>query len=254
MTDTTNAPHGPALAGKRAVITGGSRGIGRAEALALAAAGVRLVINYSRGSSAATRLVEEIAAAGGEAYAVKADMAEPAQIGELMDTAAKTLGGIDILCSNAGIEHFGALTEVAPEDFDRVFAVNTRGQFFAVARASEHMSDGGRIVCTSSVSATTPFAEHAIYSGSKAAVEGMVRCLALDLAPKGITINAIAPGGTYSDMADEYAHRYGAYVAADRLPFGRMAYPEDIAKVVRFLTAPDSGWITGQTIRIAGGQ
>jgi NAD(P)-dependent dehydrogenase (short-subunit alcohol dehydrogenase family) len=171
-----------------------------------------------------------------------------------MSQAADTLGGIGILCSNAGVEHFGELADVTAADFDRVFAVNTRGQFLAVQQAVAHMGTGGRIVCTSSVSADTPFPGHAVYSGSKAAVESMVRCLALDLAARDITINAIAPGGTRSDMAAEHGHRYETDLSTHRLPFRRLGEPADIAKVMRFLTSPDSAWITGQTIRVSGGQ
>jgi NAD(P)-dependent dehydrogenase (short-subunit alcohol dehydrogenase family) len=242
------------LKGRRAVVTGGGRGIGRAEALALAQGGARVVVNYAHSADAAVGVVQEIEQIGGEAYAVAADVGDPSAISALMSSAADALGGIDILCSNAGIEHFGELGTVSADEFDRVFAVNTRGQFLAVQEATRVMGDGGRIVCTSSVSATTPFRQHAVYSGSKAAVEGMVKCLALDLAARGITINAIAPGGTSSDMSAEYTPFYEAGGGPLQFPFGRMGTPEDIAKVVRFLASPDSGWITGQTIRIAGGE
>jgi NAD(P)-dependent dehydrogenase (short-subunit alcohol dehydrogenase family) len=236
-----------ALAGKRAVVTGGGKGIGRAEVLTLSAAGARVVVNYSRSAESAERLVREITDSGGEAHAVRADIADVAQIAELMERSAALLGGIDILCSNAGIEHFGDLADVTADDFDRIFAVNTRGQFFAVQQAVARMGAGGRVLCTSSISATSPFPGHAVYSGSKAAVESMVRCLALDLAASDITINAIAAGGTNSDMSAENAHKYETDLVQLRMP-------EDIAKVVRFLVSPDAGWITGQTIRVAGGQ
>jgi NAD(P)-dependent dehydrogenase (short-subunit alcohol dehydrogenase family) len=242
------------LSGRRAVVTGAGRGIGRAEALALAEAGAEVVVNYSRSEDAALAVVDEIKARGGRACAIGADMADPVAVGKLMSEARSRLGGIDILCSNAGVEHFGALGEVTAEDFDRVFAVNTRGQLLAVKEAVPHMGPGGRIVCTSSVSAAEPFPKHALYSGSKAAVEAMVRCLALDLAALEITINAIAPGGTTSDMAAAYGHHYETDLAPHRLPFGRLGQPADIAKVVRFLVSDDSAWITGQTIRVSGGQ
>jgi NAD(P)-dependent dehydrogenase (short-subunit alcohol dehydrogenase family) len=222
------------LSGRRAVVTGAGRGIGRAEALALAEAGAEVVVNYSRSEDAALAVVDEIKARGGRACAIGADMADPVAVGKLMSEARSRLGGIDILCSNAGVEHFGALGEVK--------------------EAVPHMGPGGRIVCTSSVSAAEPFPKHALYSGSKAAVEAMVRCLALDLAALEITINAIAPGGTTSDMAAAYGHHYETDLAPHRLPFGRLGQPADIAKVVRFLVSDDSAWITGQTIRVSGGQ
>jgi NAD(P)-dependent dehydrogenase (short-subunit alcohol dehydrogenase family) len=238
----------------RAVVTGAGRGIGRAEALALAAAGARVVVNYAHSEGPAREVVDEITAAGGEAHAVRADMAAPEGPDALMDEAADLLGGIDVLVSNAGIEHFGDLGTVTAAEFDAAFAVNTRGQFLAVQAAVRHMGAGGRIVCTSSVSATTAFPRHAVYSGSKRAVEGMVACLALDLAPRGIAINAIAPGGTASDMSDEHASNYDTDYAPHVMPSGRMGDPADVAPVVGFLCSPESGWITGQTIRIAGGQ
>lgn len=238
----------------RAVVTGGGRGIGRAEALALAAAGARVVVNYSRSADAAESVVEEIVEGGGEAHAVQADIADPEGPDALMDAAAQLLGGIDVLVSNAGVEHFGDLGTVTAAELDATFAVNTRGQFLAVQAAGRHMGAGGRIVCTSSMSAQTAFPRHAIYSGSKRAVEAMVACLALDLAPRGIAINAIAPGGTTSDMAAEHGASYDSDYVPHVLPSGRLGEPTDIAPVVLFLCSPASGWITGQTIRVSGGQ
>lgn len=238
----------------RAVVTGAGRGIGKAEALALAETGARLVVNYAHSEGPAREVVEEITGKGGEAYAVRADMADPDGPDALMDRAADLLGGLDVLVSNAGVEHFGDLGTVTAAEFDAAFAVNTRGQFLAVQAAARHMGTGGRIVCTSSVSATIAFPRHAVYSGSKRAVEAMVACLALDLAPRGIAINAVAPGGTSSDMSDVHAANYDTDYAPHVMPSGRVGEPSDIAPVVRFLCSPESGWITGQTIRIAGGQ
>lgn len=238
----------------RAVVTGASRGIGRAEALALADAGMRVVVGYATSADAAQGVVDEITAAGGEAHAVQADMADPDAVAALMTRAVELLGGIDVLVSNAGIEHFGDLGAVGAEEFDRTFAVNTRGQFLAVQEAQRHMGEGGRIVCTSSISATTAVPRHAVYAGSKAAVEAMVKCLALDLAPRGITVNAIAPGGTTSDMSAENAAEYENDLAPLGWPMGRFGEPGDITPLVRFLTSPESGWITGQTLRVSGGQ
>ncbi|GAA4828468.1 3-oxoacyl-ACP reductase FabG [Actinomycetospora corticicola] len=242
------------VAGTRVVVTGASRGIGRAEALALAAEGARVVVGYGRSADAADAVVAEITDAGGEAHAVAADMADPAAVTALMDRAAELLGGIDVLVSNAGIEHFGALGTITAEEFDHVFAVNTRGQLLAVQAAAAHMGSGGRIVCTSSIAASTPVPGHALYAGSKAAVEAMVKVLALDLVPRGITINAIAPGGTTSDMSAENGKHYDNDLAPIAWPMGRYGEPEDITPLVRFLASPESGWMTGQTLRISGGQ
>lgn len=243
-----------ALQGRRALVTGGARGIGRAEALALADGGVHVALGYGRSADSAAQTVRDIEARGGRAFCLPADVTDPDAVAELVAAAADRLGGLDILVSNAGVEHFGDLGEITPAEFDAVFAVNTRGQFLAVQEAQRHMADGGRIICTSSVSASTAFPRHAVYSASKAAVEAMVACLALDLAPRGITINAVAPGATASDMATEYAADYDTDYAPTVMPMGRFAEPADIARVVRFLASPDAGWITGQTIRVAGGQ
>jgi NAD(P)-dependent dehydrogenase (short-subunit alcohol dehydrogenase family) len=242
------------LTGTRAVVTGAGRGIGRAEALALAGSGARVVVNYARSADAAAAVVDDITAAGGEAHAVEADMADPDAVTALMDRAADLLGGIDVLVSNAGIEHFGELGTVAADDVDRVFAINTRGQFLAVQAAQRHMGEGGRIICTSSIAAGLAVPGHALYAGSKAAVEAMVRCLALDLVGRGITVNAIAPGGTSSDMSAENGPHYANDLTAISWPMGRYGEPDDITPMVLFLAAPQSGWITGQTLRVSGGQ
>lgn len=241
-------------AGTRAVVTGASRGIGRAEAIALADAGARVVVGYGRSAEAADAVVAEIGARGGEAYAVPADMADPDAVVALVERAAELLGGIDVLVSNAGVEHFGALGSVSAAEFDATFAVNTRGQFLAVQAAQAHMGEGGRIVLTSSIAATTGVPGHALYAGSKAAVEAMVRCLALDLVRRGITVNAIAPGGTSSDMSVENGPHYDNDLTAIAWPMGRYGTPEDITPTVLFLASPQSAWITGQTLRVSGGQ
>jgi 3-oxoacyl-[acyl-carrier protein] reductase len=240
--------------GTRAVVTGAGRGIGRAEAIALARAGARVVVGYGTSAEAADAVVAEIAAAGGEAHAVQADMADPDAVVALMDRAAELLGGIDVLVSNAGVEHFGALGSVTAAEFDATFGVNTRGQFLAAQAAQAHMGEGGRIVLTSSISATMGVPGHAVYAGSKAAVEAMVRCLALDLVRRGITVNAIAPGGTTSDMSAENGPHYDNELTAISWPMGRYGEPEDITPTVLFLASPDSAWITGQTLRVSGGQ
>lgn len=241
------------LAGARAVVTGAGRGIGRADAVALAEAGATVVVNYSHSADAADEVVAQITAAGGRAHAVGADLTDPDAITALMDRAAELMGGIDVLVSNAGIEHFGDLGSVTAEEFDTVFTLNTRAQFLAVQAAQKHMGEGGRIVCMSSISARKPFPRHALYSGSKAAVESMVACLALDLAPRKITINAIAPGGIASDMSQQAGKDYDSDFVPRAQPMGRIGQPSDIAPVIRFLSSPESGWITGQTIVISGG-
>jgi NAD(P)-dependent dehydrogenase (short-subunit alcohol dehydrogenase family) len=248
------------LDGKVALVTGSGRGIGAGIALELGARGAAVIVNYSRSVGPAELVVEAIKAAGGQAVAIKADVSNPAEIKELFLAAKAAFGGkLDIVCSNAGIEHFDKLVDVTPEDFDRVFAVNTRAQFFVAQQAYIHLEEGGRLVLTSSISAGTgSVREHALYAGSKSAVEAFARCFAGDFGARKIRVNAIAPGGVKSDMALEAGWRYipGADPSwsmekieqhvAKWTPLGRIALPEDIARVVRFLVSKDGGWMSGK--------
>ena len=179
-----------------------------------------------------------------------------------MDEVAASFGALDILVSNAGIEHFGALEDITPEDFDRIFSVNTRGQLFAVQAAVRHMRPGGRLVLTSSVSARIGVFHHTLYAASKAAVSAMVMNLAPELGARGLTINAIAPGGTATDMAAENAKHYTPpslqgvspeAVLQSQVALGRLARPEEIAATVAFLVSEDASYITGSTVAINGG-
>jgi 3-oxoacyl-[acyl-carrier protein] reductase len=247
--------------GKVAVVTGGSRGIGRAVALRLAGEGAAVAVGYRDRKDAADEVVAGIAAADGRAVALQADVGDPAATGALVDRAVEELGRLDILVSNAGIEHFGALEELTPEDFDRVFGVNTRGQLFAVQHAARHLGDGGRIVLMSSVSARRSVFHHTLYSASKAAVETMVLNLAPELGRRGITINAIAPGATTTDMSATAGPHYAhpdlpldpAVAMRVKTALGRRADPAEIAAAVAFLVSDDAAYLTGRTLSIDGG-
>lgn len=243
---------------RRAVVSGGGRGIGRAICIELADAGLDVVVGFNSDQQAAQSLSDELAAKGVRATAIRVDVGDPADVARFIDEAAAWHdGAIDVLCCNAGIEHFGTVDDVDTETYDRIFAVNTRGTFLCVQRALPYLPAAhGRIICTSSMSATTVFPNHVIYSASKAAVEAMVRSLAIDLAARHITVNAIAPGGTMTDLVTDVATNFGSFLdpAYMHMPAGRLAEPFEIAKVAAFLASVDAEWVTGQTIRVAGGQ
>jgi 3-oxoacyl-[acyl-carrier protein] reductase len=252
----------PRLEGKRALVTGGSRGIGAAIVRKLAEEGASVAINYVSDATSANRLADELTAAGGRAITLQADVGDPAQTRRLVGRVVDEFGGLDLLASNAGIEHFGALDSITPEDFDRVFTINVAGQLFAAQAAAAVMGEGGRITLTSSISARIAVHQHTLYAASKGAVSSMVLNLAPELAERGIAINAIAPGGTATDMAASYADAYIHPALASLTPraaiasmnaIGRLADPDEIAAVVAFLLSPEASYITGSTVDISGG-
>ncbi len=258
MTEETLKP----LSGKRALITGGGRGIGAAIARALSARGAAVAINYANNASSADALVEELTAQGGHAIALKADVGDPAQVEELVSQSVTRLGGLDILASNAGVEHFGALESITPDDFNRVFSINVAGQLFVTQAAAAAMTEGGRILLTSSISARIGVYQHTLYAASKAAVSAMVLNLAPELAERNIAINAIAPGGTATDMAHEVGARYtppslrdvpAEAVVKSMNAIGRLAEPAEIAAIAAFLLSPDASYLTGATVDASGG-
>ncbi len=251
------------LEGKVAIVTGSSRGIGKAIAMRLVQEGAKVVINYSSNPEKAEEVVHQIQQQGGDAIAIQADMSQVDQIQQLVTQAVEKYGQLDILVSNAGVEHFGTLEEITPQDFERVFSINVAGQLFAAQAASRYLQSGGRIVLTSSVSARIAVFHHTLYAASKAAVSAMVLNLAPELGERGITINAIAPGGTATDMAQENGKRYTPpslqNVAPDALlkstsSLQRLARPEEIAAAVTFLVSDDASYISGSTLAVDGGR
>ncbi|CAG8897949.1 unnamed protein product [Penicillium egyptiacum] len=253
------------LDGKVALVTGSGRGIGAAMAVELGRCGAKVIINYSKSAGPANQVVDEIKALGSEAVALQADVSQVPKTVKLFEEAVKVFGGIDIVCSNAGVVSFGHLSEVTEEEFDRVFNVNTRGQFFVAREAYKHLNQNGRIILMSSNTAdsfTVP--KHSLYSASKGAINTFVRCLAKDCGDKKITVNAVAPGGTVTDMFHETAKDY--LPNADKMskeqildivahvsPLTRCGYPIDIAKVVCFLASNESEWVNGKVLGIDGG-
>jgi 3-oxoacyl-[acyl-carrier protein] reductase len=250
------------LRGRRALVTGGSRGIGAAIVRRLVREGASVAINYRSGAEAAQALAADLTRGGGSAVALQGDVSDPATPASLVARTVEQLGGLDVLVSNAGVEYFGPLDSITVEDYRRVFQTNVAGQLFMTQAAAAVIGDGGRIVLMSSVSARIAVYEHSLYAASKAAVSALALNLAPELAARGIAINAIAPGGTRTDMAAENARKY-PHPALRGLPqetliqvfstLGRLAEPDEIAAAVAFLVSTDASYITGSTLAADGG-
>lgn len=244
------------LHGKVAVVTGASRGIGRAIALRLAQDGASVVVNYAHNHGAARATVDAITEAGGQALAVQADIASRAAIRQLFDTALSHYGRLDILVANAGYAVFKPLADISEEDFDATYSVNARGTFFCMQEALRHLCDGGRIVCISTIGTLLNMPGGACYFGAKAAVEQFCRVAAREVAARGITINAVSPGFTDTDMLRATLAASEADAAAQLInmtPLARLGEGRDIAAVVAFLVGPDAAWMTRQNLAVDGG-
>ncbi|GAB3256102.1 SDR family oxidoreductase [Chitinimonas naiadis] len=238
-----------------AIITGASRGIGAAIAQRLAKDGMAVVINYASSSAEAEALVARISAEGGRAIAVKGDVADPAAVRNLFDATLAAFGKVDILVNNAGIlpSHLPTLADTDDDTFDRLFAINVKGSFNTLREAARRLEHGGRIVNFSTSVIGVALPGYAIYAATKGAIEVMTNILAKELRGKQITVNAVAPGPTATDLFlngknDETIDRL-----AKLNPLERLGKPEDIANTVAFLVGPDGGWINGQTLRANGG-
>lgn len=243
------------LAGRTALVTGASRGIGAAIARELADAGARVVVNYCTHPSLARAVVEDIRAAGGEAEAFGANVADPSQVQGLVAFAVSRFGGVDILVNNAGVHHHQPVEELTLEEWHRLMAVNLTAPFILSQYVLPYMrrQRWGRIINISSIDAFAGTSVEAHYGTSKAGIVGLTRALALETASQGITVNAVAPGSIETDMlAVNSEERRAALVA--HIPVGRLGRPEDVAYVVRFLASPRAEWITGQVIHVNGGE
>ncbi|WP_172196445.1 SDR family oxidoreductase [Saccharibacillus qingshengii] len=239
--------------GKTVIVTGSSRGIGRTLAEAFAAQGANVVVNYSNNSGKAEEVVRGIKAAGGQATAIRADVGRVPEIESLFAQTFETFGGIDILVNNAGLMHTVPLLQVTEEDFDRQFAVNVKGTFFACQAAAARMNEGGRIINFSTSVTGAMFPGYSVYAGTKGAVEQFTRQLAKEFGPKGITINALAPGPVNTElfMQDKSESQIAGIVGMNA--FGRLGETDDITGAALFLAGEDARWITGQTLRVNGG-
>ena len=240
------------LAGKRAVVTGGSRGIGAAIAKRLAADGASVALTYSSSPDSAAVVVAEIEAAGGTAVAIKADSGDVTALQSAVDEAARHLGGLDILVNNAGILTTGMIDTVTVEDFDAMMNVNVRGMYFAAQAAVRHMAPGGRVInIGSNVAVKSSFPGSSLYTLSKTAVAGMGRALANDLGARGITINTVQPGPTVTDMNPADGPHSNQIRAM--LPVGRMGEASEVAGLVAYLAGAEAGYMTGAALTMDGG-
>lgn len=240
------------LTGKVAIVTGSSKGIGAGIAERLAADGAAVVVNYSRSAEDADVVVRRIAAAGGRAVAVKADIAQPAQIQPLVDAALAHFGRLDILVNNAGVYKVDSLETLSAESFDEHFALNVRGLLLATQAAARVLPAGGVVVNISSGLAKSPYPVVHVYSATKGAVDTLTRSLAMELGPRAIRVVGIAPGFVKTEGNAESAKGMTDFLVG-KTPLGRVGMPADIAAAVAFAVSDDAGWITGTTVDVSGG-
>jgi 3-oxoacyl-[acyl-carrier protein] reductase len=237
------------LSGKGAVVTGGSRGIGRAVVERLVRDGAAVVFGYARDRAAAA----EVEGATG-AHGVQADLTEPAAAEELLKRAGEHLDGLDILVNNAAASFtLTPLAELTDDEYDRVMAINAKAVFVALRYAARHMRDGGRIITLSTLNTVRQPPGGGVYVASKAAVEQLTAVAAIELGGRGITANVVSPGATDTDLLRSTNSPEGLELAAKMSPLGRLGQPADVADVIAFLAGPDGRWLTGQNLHASGG-
>ncbi|MGN6227350.1 MAG: SDR family oxidoreductase [Dyella sp.] len=236
-----------------ALVTGASRGIGAAIARRLARDGFTVVVNYAGDARAAAAVAADIEAAGGRALTAQADVADPAAVRRMFDAAEAAFGGIDVLLNNAGVLQQAPLVDVDDAQFDRIIAINLKGSFNAMREAGRRLREDGRIINFSSSLVGTLLPTYGAYVASKAAVEGMTPILAKELRGRRITVNAVAPGPTATELFLKGKPDALVEQLAKAAPLERLGTPEDIASVVAFLAGPDGGWVNGQVLRANGG-
>jgi 3-oxoacyl-[acyl-carrier protein] reductase len=244
------------LTGKVAIVTGASKGIGAAIARSFAEAGAAVAVNYASSKADAERVVGEIVKAGGKAIAIQADVAKRDDVKRLFEETKAKLGRLNILVNNAGVYRFGPLESLTEQEFHRHFDTNVLGVILAAQEAVKAFDgSGGSVINISTISSTNPSPNSLLYSASKSAIDTITRELALELAPKGIRVNAIAPGMTETEgFAAAGLSAESAKALGFSLPMGRLGKPEDIARVALFFASDQSAWVTGERISVSGGQ
>jgi 3-oxoacyl-[acyl-carrier protein] reductase len=245
------------LTGKVAIITGASKGIGAAIAKRFAAAGAGVVVNYSSSGADADRIVTEIAGKGGKAVAVQGDVSKAADVRRLFAETKAKFGRVDILVNNAGVYAFAPLEGVTEAEFHREFDINVLGAILATQEAAKHFGpEGGSVINFSTIASVGAIPNSVVYAASKSAVDAVTRVLAVELAPKKIRVNVIAPGATQTEgfMAMGGGSKDLENYMLAQIPMGRLGQPYDIAQVALFLASDQSAWVTGERIAVSGGQ
>lgn len=238
---------------KVAIVTGASRGIGAGIATRLAADGYTVVINFASNAAEAEKLVAQIEAAGGRATPAQADVSDPAAVARMFDAAQAAFGGVDVIVNNAGIMGVKSLAESDDKLFDDHIAINLKGSFNMMREAAKRMREGGRIINVSSSVIGFYHPNYSVYAATKGGIEAMTHILAKELGSRGITVNAIAPGPTATDLFFKGKPQQVIDTLTNVSPLKRLGTPEDLAGVVAFLASPEGTWINGQIIRLNGG-
>lgn len=239
---------------RTAIVTGASKGIGASLARQLALDGFQTVVNYSSSEAEAKAVVAAIGKAGGEAKAIAADVADPASMKKLFDRTEAAFGPVDVLVNNAGILKMAPLAEFSDEDYHRLISVNLTGTFNGMREGAKRVRNNGRIINLSTSIVGFYLPSYSIYAATKAAVEAMTHVLAKELGPRGVTVNAVAPGPVATELFLKGKSPELLQRLTNDIPLGRLGQPDDIAKVVSFLASPESGWVNGQVIKANGGR
>lgn len=241
------------LTNKTAIITGSSRGLGKAVAILLAKSGANVIINYSSNKQHADKVVSEIVQSGGQAFAIQADISVPAEISKLFDLTIEKYGKVDIVINNAGIMMTKFIKDTSEEEYDRTFSVNAKSVFFSMKESATKMANNGRVINISSSVTREMFPTYGMYSASKAAVEQMTKVFAKEIGSKGITANTVLPGPINTELFLQGKTEEVIQRIANLTAFNRIGETEDIAPIVLFLASDESQWITGQNFGVNGG-